>query len=119
MVRILWEIGNSNSNADNRELFPAPLAPQTSMVLLLSTRNDSTPAVYASMVPLPINLDSVQGVCECFLMARESPLGLIGYPTTVALASESHMSVSRTGLDSQNGNPLSLIRSVIRFLISL
>ena len=119
IVNILCEIGNSNISAERSELFPAPLAPLTSIVLLLSTRNDNAPAVNGSMVPLAMSLDNVQGVLECFLMANESPLGLIGYPTTVALASESPISVSRTGLDSQNGSPLSLISMVMMFLISL
>ncbi len=52
-------------------------------------------------------------------MATASPFGLIGYPTTVALASWAFMSVSRTGLDSQNGRPLSLLSTFIRLSTSL
>jgi hypothetical protein len=98
MVRIRWERGNSNISAESRELFPAPLAPHMRKVARFCTRNDRSPAVAASTVPLAMRLVSVHGSEECFLMATASPLGLMGYPTTVALASWAFMSVSRTGL---------------------
>ena len=78
MVSILWASGNSNIRADSRELLPAPLAPHTMMDDLLSTRNDSRPADLAEMVPLPMRRVRVQGDAECFLIATESPFGLMG-----------------------------------------
>ena len=78
MVSILWARGNSNIRAERSELFPAPLAPHTIMDDLLSTRNDSSPADLADIVPLPMRRVRVQGDAECFLIATESPLGLIG-----------------------------------------
>ena len=71
------------------------------------------------MVPLLISLVRVHGLVACFLMATESPLGLMGYPTTVTLALPSHMSVSRTGDDSQYDSPVSFFSLLMRFLISL
>ena len=119
MVSMRWDRGNSNISADSMELFPAPLAPHMRKVARFCTRNDSSPAVAASTVPLAMSLVRVHGFEECFLMATASPFGLMGYPTTVALASWAFMSVSRTGLDSQNGRPLSLLSTFIRLSTSL
>src|SRR5574344_1076310 len=118
-VRILCSRGNSKSNADNSELFPAPLAPQTSIVHLLSIRKDNNPASLGDTVPLATNLVRVHGLEERFLIATASPFGLIGYPTTVALASKSGKSVSRTGEEWQNLSPLSLFSKFTRLDTSL
>ena len=71
------------------------------------------------MVSLATSLVSVHGTAECFLIATESPLGLIGYPTTVTLAHPSAISVSNTGEDSQNGSPVSFLSLLMRLRISL
>ena len=89
------------------------------MVHLLSIRKDRSPASLGDTVPLAINLVNVHGLEERFLMATASPLGLIGYPTTVALASKSGKSVSSTGEEWQNLSPLSLFRMFTRLDISL
>ena len=119
MVSILWPSGNSNMSAARSELFPAPLAPQIRNVERLFTRNESRPAERASMVPLAMSLVSVHGLTECFLIASASPLGLMGNPMTVALASNSLKSVSSTGEDWQNLSPLSRFRMFMRFPISM
>ena len=82
------------------------------------TRNDSTPAVLGSTVPLATSLLSVHGLWERFLMATAFPLGLRGYPTTVTLASCAPKSVSSTGLEWLNLSPLSLFRMFTRFQTS-
>lgn len=118
MVRILWLSGNSKSRALSRELFPAPRAPQTRMVALAFTRNESMPAALGDTVPLATRRDRVHGRTECFLMATAFPRGLRGYPMMVALASKSRMSVSRTGLVRQKRSPLCLFRMFSRLSTS-
>lgn len=118
IVSTLWLSGNSNIRALSSELFPAPRAPHTSMVARLFTMNDSIPAALGETVPLAISLDSVHGLTECFLIATALPLGLSGYPTTVALASNPRMSVSSTGLERQKRRPDCLFRMLRRLSTS-
>ena len=70
MVSILCERGSSSISAERSELFPAPLGPQIRNVERLLTRNDRRPAERASMVLLATSLVRVQGLTECFLMAK-------------------------------------------------
>ena len=118
MVRILCDNGNSVHSDARKEVFPAPLAPHTSIAALLFTRNDRMPAALALIEPAAISLGRVQGLTECFLMATAVPNGLRGYPMTVALASYPLISVSRTGLDRENLNPLCRFRMFTRASIS-
>ena len=93
---ILCSLPYSVHSADRKEVFPAPLAPHTSIAVLLLTRKERIPAAFGPTVPAAISLGRVQGLTECFLMATAVPSGLRGYPMTVALASYPLISVSRT-----------------------
>ncbi len=113
-----WLSSNSHSRDERSDVFPAPLAPHTRMVARLFTRNDRIPAVLGLTVPLAMSLLSVHGLSECFLSATAFPMGLSGYPMTVALASNPTIPVSSTGLDLQNLSPLWRFRMLIRLSTS-
>ena len=118
MVSILCPSGNSNISAESSELFPAPRAPHTRMAARPFTRNERIPATLGETVPLATSLLRVHGLTDLFLTATASPLGLSGYPMTVARASKPRMSVSSTGLERQKRSPLRLFRMLTRLSIS-